>query len=820
MISDLRFAIRSLWKTPGFTLVAVLTIALGVGGNTAIFSVINAVLLNPFPYVDSDRLLFIGSTRNGPENGMPVTYPDFRDWQARNKSFRDLAFSQERHMTLTGTAEPSVLKAAAVSASVWPLLGIQPELGRIFSAGEDKPGADPVCVLSHATWKGRFNGDPQIVGVTVTLDGTIYTVAGVMPAAFKFWASDLWIPVGLEADTEIMRSRVLRMNAWVVGTPKVGISAKEAEAELNLIASQLALEHPESNKDTGVSSQLLSDAVTGRFQQPLFMLLGAVCFVLLIACANVANLLLARTAARQREYAIRMALGAPRWRLIRQMLLESLPLSVAGGALGILLGTWGLDALLLVLPADAVPVEAQIEVNVPVMLFTMTVVVGTMLLFSLFPAWEGSRSVGTEALQEGARGTSGTRTGRMRAALVIAEVMLSITLLVGAGLLIRSMSKLHGVDPGFDPKGLLVVPMQLPEARYPSGKQATTFYSELVERVRVLPGVKAAGATTNAPFFNGMDMPLLVEGRTYTDLNQLQGVQFSGVVGDYFPAQGLRFIKGRAFDKHDRLGSEQVIILNEEAVKRFVPDGDPLGQRVMLGIPENLLASGLLPPAIADFKWATIVGVVNSSSHFALQQQEPIPEAYVPAEQLWDFALLRASMALLLRVEGDNGPVTAGIRAELERLDPNQPVGRIVAMPSAISQSLQGPRFITILLGVFAALALALAVVGIYGSVAWNVTQRTKEIGIRQALGASRPDVLRLVVLQGMRAVLLGLVFGLAGSVALARTMQSLLFGISAFDPWTFALVAATLGIVALAACVVPARRATRVDPMVALRAE
>lgn len=820
MISDLRLAIRSLLKTPGFTIVAVLTIALGVGGNTAIFSVVNAVLLNPFPYVDSDRLLFIGSTHGDPENMMPVAYPDFRDWQARNMSFTELAFAHERSMTMTGSVDPVVLKAATVSASVWPLLGIQPELGRIFTADEDKPGAEPVCVLSRATWQGRFNGDPQIAGRTVTLDGKVFTVIGVMPAAFKFWASDLWVPVGLEADTGMMRSRVLRMNSWVVGTPKPGITTKEAEAELNLIANQLALEHPESNKDTGVTSRLLSDAVSGPFQQPLFLLLGAVCFVLLIACANVANLLLARTASRQREYAIRLALGAPRWRLIRQMLLESLPLTIAGGAVGILIGSWGLDALLLVLPTDAVPVEAQIEVNVPVMLFTMAVVVVTMVLFSLFPAWEGSRPAGAEALQEGARGSSGGRTGKVRAALIIAEVALSLTLLVGAGLLIRSMGKLHEVDPGFDPKGLLVVPMHLPEARYPSGRQATALYTELVGRIGMLPGVKVVGATTNAPFFNVMSMPLLVEGRTYTDLNELQGVQFSGVVGNYFPAQGLRFIKGRAFNEHDRAGSEQVIILNEEAVKRFIPNGDPLGQRVMLGIPENILAPGLLPPAIADFKWATVVGVVNSAKHFALQEQAPSPEVYIPVDQLWDFAPFRGSMALLLRVEGDNGPVAAGIRAELASLDSNQPIGRIVAMPDVIATSLQGTRFNTILLGVFAGLALALAVVGIYGSVAWNVTQRTREIGIRQALGAQRADVLRLVIVQGMRVVCIGLLLGLAGSLALARTVESLLFGVSAFDPWTFALVAVALAFISLVACLLPALRATRIDPIVALRAE
>jgi putative ABC transport system permease protein len=821
MLSNLRLALRSLLQDPGFTVIAVLTMALGVGANTAIFSVVNAVLLHPFPYTDSDRILFIGSNRLGQgENGfMPVTYPDYLDWHRQCQSFEGLAYASGRSFTLTKISEPAIIRGANISASTWGMLGIKPIHGRTFTDAEDRPGADPVCVLSYATWQGRFGGDAQILNHPITLDGQIYTVIGVMPPQFKYWAGDIWLPVGLEADTELMRSRVLRMDAWVVGKPKPGITLKAAEAELNVIAARLAKQYPDTNKDTGVTARLLSDAVTGGFRQPLLVLLGAVACVLLIACANVANLLLARTASRQREYAIRSALGATRGDLVQQILWESIPLALLGGLAGVLLGSWCLDGLLVLLPSDAVPAEAQIQVNSTVMLFSLGLVVVTMLLFSLFPALESSRPSGTEALQEGSRGTPSVRTGRIRAALIVAEVSLSLTLLVGAGLLIRSLSQLSAVDPGFNKQNLLAIPLQLPPGRYPTGLQATAFFTEYLEEVRHLPGVTAAGATTNAPFLGGTGMPLLTEGKNYTDISQLDGVQMGLVMGDYFQAQGLRLIKGRIFTEADRAGSMPVIILNEVAVKRFLPNGDPLGQRVMLGVPENLIKPGLLPVAFDKFQWSTVVGVVRSARHFGLQN-DPIPAAYIPVHQGWEFPGLRASMVVLLRTEGDPTRIVAGLRQKLSELDNNQPIGRVATMETLVGESLKQSRFNTILLGLFAAVALALAVVGIYGVVAWNVAQRTREIGIRAALGASRPDVLRLVVGQAMRVVAIGLVLGLVGSFAVARTLQTMLFGVSAFDPWTFSLVALTLTLIALLACLIPSLRATRISPMTALRAD
>jgi putative ABC transport system permease protein len=819
MLADLRFALRQLAKTPGFTLVAVLTLALGVGANTAIFSVINAVLLHPFPYVDSDRLLFIGSTRKSPADFMSVTYPDYLDFRKGARSFAGLAFASGRSYALTKVAEPAIIRGAAVSASAWPLLGIPPLLGRTFTAAEDRPGADPVCVLSYATWQGRFGGDKNILGHPLTLDGRAYTIVGVMPPRFKFWAGDIWLPAGLDADTDLMRSRVLRFDSWMVGRPKPGVSIAAATAELNVIAARIARQHPDTNQGVGVSAQRLSESVAGGFRQPLLVLLGAVGCVLLIACANVANLLLARAATRQREYAIRIALGATRGRLIRQMLLESLPLALLGGVAGLLLGAWGLQALLVILPSDAVPAEAQITVNMPVMVFTLGVVVATMLAFSLFPALEGSRPPVNEALQEGSRGTAGRRTGRLRAALIVAEVTLSVTLLVGAGLLIRSLGRLDLVDLGFNPQHLLVLSVRLPTARYPTAQKAGSFFDALVDQARRLPGVRAVAAGSSVPFVGGNNLPLLTEGRTYHSLNELKGVQFSLVTGDYFPALGIRLVQGREFTTADRAGSPPVIILNEAAVKEFLPGGDPLGKRVMLGVPANLLRPGLLPPGLNTFQWATVVGVVNDTVDFG-PQSEPPPAAYLPVDQGWTLPELRDSMVVLLRTAGDPSALAPELRRMVAALDRDQPVDLVAPMGSIIDDTKRAPRFNTILLGLFAAIALTLAIVGIYGVVAWNVAQRTREFGIRQALGADSHAILRLVVRQGMRVVLLGLLLGLGGSLAATRALQSMLFGVSAFDPWTFGLVAALLAGVALLACLIPARRATRVTPMVALRAE
>jgi putative ABC transport system permease protein len=792
MLADLRHALRQLAKAPGFTATVVIVLALGIGATTAIFSVINAVLLHPFPYQDGNRILFVGSSRlDHPNSQMPVAYLDYLEWRRDARSVEHLAFATGTSATLTGIPEPAVIRQGAVSAPVWPLLGMQPVLGRVFTDAEDAPAAPPVCVLSHATWQKRFSGDRNILNHPITLDGKSYTVIGVMPPAFKFWAADVWTPVGLQAGSDLMQSRIMRNDSWVVTRAAPGRTIEDVRAELSVIARQIAQQHPDSNRDVGVAMHYLGESVSGPFRNPLLLMLGAVVAVLLISCANVANLLLARTIARRREFAVRAALGASRGQLIRQTLVECVPLAVLGGIAALGLAVWGLDGLLAILPQDAVPAEAVIRVNPPVMFFTAAVTFGTMLLFALFPALEGSSAAAGNGLNEGSRGTASVRTGRIRAGLIVAEVSLSLMLLIGAGLLLR----------------------------YGTSEQATRFFEDAVARLQSLPAVASVAASTNAPFLNGSSMPLVVEGRSYTELRQLRDVQFSLVTGDYFRAQGLRLVRGRVFNDTDRAGSQPVIVLNEAAVKKFLPEGDPLGKQVMLGAPDNLIKPGMLPAGFDKFQWATVVGVVQSARHFGLDSEAPAA-SYIPVRQAWNYPQMRRFMILLVRTHGRPLDAVPALRGLLKSLDQDLPVERISTMNTVIGDSLQSTRFNTVLLGLFAAIALALAAVGIYGVVAWNVTKRTREIGIRSALGATRRDVLRLVVGQGMKVVLLGVALGLAGSFAATRAMQGLLFETSTFDGWTFAVVSLLLASVALLACWFPARRATRVDPMVALRAD
>ncbi len=815
----MKLILRQLAKSPGFTLTVIAVLALGIGATTAIFSVINAVLLHPFPYTDPGRIVFIGSTRTGQNGTMPVTYPDFLDWRKQSQVFSYLAYASNRNFTVTGINEPARIDGAAISSTAWALLGIQPQLGRTFTEAEDRPGGERVCVIADGAWHVRFGADPKILNRKIMLDGRSYTVIGVMPPLFKFWGADIWIPVGLDSDTELMHSRVIRMNSWVVGKFPRTTSLAEAQSELNVITARIAKQYPDTNKDIGARLSLLSESVTGPIQRPLMVLLAAVGCVLLIACANVANLLLARGAAREKEFAIRAALGATRGRIVGQMLVEALPLAILGGLAGLLLAVWGLHALLHFLPGDAVPAEAKIEIDGPVLLFTAVLALGSTVIFALVPAWEAARNDVNESLKDGTRGSAGRRTGRLRAGLIVAEVTLSLTLLVGAGLLLRSFGRLQAQDPGFVAEKLLLVPIQLPEARYPTAQHGTQFYDQLLERAHHLPGVTAVAAASNIPFYGGSDLPLLTEGRTYTDLNQLDGVQFSLVTGDYFKAQGLRLIKGRVFNHTDNASGLPVIVLNEAAVKKFLPTGDPLGRRVMLGLPANLIKPGMLPAGLNTFQWTTVVGVVQSARHFGLQSDPP-PAAYIPVEQSWNSPLLRNSLVVLLRTAGDPTQVAGNVRQLVASLDPDLPVGHIASMEIVIGESLRSSRFNTLLLGVFATLALVLAAVGIYGIVAWNVTQRTRELGIRQALGATRENIVRLVIAQGMRVVGLGLLLGLGASLAVTRLLQSLLFETSAFDVWTFAAVSALLAGIALVACLIPARRATKVDPLIALRAE
>jgi putative ABC transport system permease protein len=821
---DLRYGARMLSKKPGFTLVAVITLALGIGATTAIFSVVDAVLLHPFPYADPDRILFLTTARVGQDGTMPVPYADFRDWRQQSQTFEHLAFAMQWSFSLSGGSEPARVRGAQVSASAGPLLGVGAELGRWLIEAEDKPGADLVCVLSHAAWQRHFAGDPAILNKSVMLDGQPHTVVGVMPPEFKFWAADIWTAAGLEADTDFGKSRTVRLGGFVVGKLKPAVAIEQARTEMKVITERLAQQYPDSNKGIEARLTRLSDSVTAGIRPALLMLLGAVGFVLLIACANVANLFLARAATRERELAIRAALGAGRGRVIRQLLVESLPLALLGGGAGLLLASWGLPALLAIAPADSIPAESRIRIDGRVLLFTSLVTLGTTLVFGLLPALQCARLNVNDGLTEGGRGGSSAHSARLRSGLVVVQVALSLALLVGAGLLLKSFGHLRSVDPGFNADNLLVMSLQLPASNYPTGQRCTAFFKDTVERLRHLPGVKAAAAGTNVPLQGASDFPLLVEGVSYshiTDLSQLfdHGVQVNFVLGDYFQAQGLRLLAGRPFTEADTAGSQPVIILNEAAAKRFLPDQAPLGKRVMLGLPGHLIKPGMLPAGLDKFDWSTVVGVVETARHFGLQTG-PIPAVYIPVDQGWNITLLRQSMTILLRTAGDPVQVASAARQAVWGVDRNLPIERIASMESIIGETLAQPRFSTVLLGLFAVVAMLLAAVGIYGVMSWSVTQRTREIGLRLALGAQRKDVLWLVIYQGLRLALVGVTIGLLGAWGLTRVLSRLLYEVEPTDPLTFLVVAALLTFVTLLACYVPARRATKVDPMVALRYE
>ncbi|HEV7747766.1 MAG TPA: ABC transporter permease [Pyrinomonadaceae bacterium] len=807
---DVRYGVRMLLKAPSVSIVATIALALGIGANTAIFSVVNAVLLRPLPFAGSEQLMNIWETDSsrGYRRGS-ASYPNFADWRDQNHVFERVASYHTNDFILTGQGESSRLQGAVVNADLFPLLGVSPVIGRGFLPDEDKPGdGGRVVVLSQQLFQKRFNSDPNVVGRSIVLDAKSYTIVGVMPQAFQFPVQnepvELWTTVSIDREGKepITDERGAHyMN--VIARLKPGVSKEQAQAEMTTISARLEQQYPDKDLHKSTNVEPTLEALVGDIRPALLILLGAVGCVLLIACANVANLLLARAMSRHKEMAIRAALGASRLRVVRQLLTESVLLSLAGGTLGLVLAVWWSD-LLIALGKDNIPRALQVGLDWRVLSFTLVVSVLTGVIFGLVPALHSSKTELTESLKEGGRsGAEGARRNRIRGMLVVGELAIAVVLLVGAGLLIQSLWRLRHVSPGFESQNLLTFVVGIPEVRYPTEKQEK-FYRDLVARVESLPGVRSASSIIPLPLSgDSFVISFETEGRPVAKGNQ-PSADFFAIEDGYFKTLGVSIVKGREFTERDSKDSPPVIVVNQAFADKFFPGEDPIGKRIKPGISTNEDK-----PAMRE-----IVGVVsdvrNRNLNSDLRPGYFLPAAQVPFNQ----------MTLIVRTTSDPHSLITAVQNEVHAMDKEVPVFNVKTMDEYIAATVASPRFNTTLLVIFAAVALILTIVGLYGVMSYSVAQRTNEIGIRMALGAQTSDVLRLIVSQGFKLVLIGLAIGLVGAYAVTRVISSLLFGVTTKDPLTFVAVTALLGLVALFACYIPARRATRMDPLHALRYE
>ena len=799
-IQDVRYGLRSLLKKPGFTLTAVIALGLGIGANTAIFSVINAVLLRSLGYPNPEKIVMLWEKNVARQSLQNVVSPgNFLSWQKQSTSFEHMAGSWDSRANISGEgAEPEDVQAQRVTWTFFPALGVQPLIGRGFVADEDRPGGNPVIVLSHRLWQSRFGGNPGIVGKQATVSGRLYTVIGIMPPDFHFLNTEVqaWLPLAIDPVIDYRKSgRFLR----TFGRLKPDVTLQQAQAEMSRIAGQLEQQYPEYNRGWDVNVVPLHEQIVGDIRPVLIVLLAAVAFVLLIACANVANLLLARAATRHKELALRAALGASRLRLVRQMLTESVLLALIGGAVGVFLAYWGIQ-LLVAFGPDNIPRLREVVIDPRVLAFTFGVSLATGILFGLLPALQASRPDLNDALKEGARGSSGGRVRVFRNVFVVAEVSLALVLLIGAALMIRSFFRLHQVKPGFVTENVLTMRVQLPSAKYPEPHQRANFFKQARERIATLPGVKAAGAINFLPLSGRASNTIFnIDGRPELPNEQAPGTEVRVVTPNYFNAMGIPLIRGRAFDERDGPES-RVLVINDTLARRFFPNEDPIGKRITVN----------WNPKLSD----EIIGVVGDIRESALEA-EANPAVYWPhPRDSYQF------MNLILRTAGDPLQTATAVQKEIRAIDPDQPVADVRTLAQVVAKSIARPRFNTLLLAIFAGVALLLASVGIYGVMNYSATQRTQEIGIRMALGANPDDILRLVVGHGMKLTLAGIVIGIIASLALTRVISTLLFGITATDLPTFLGVSVLLTVVALVANYIPARRATRVNPVVALRYE
>jgi predicted permease len=803
LFQDLHYAMRMLRRSPGFTTVAVLTLALGIGANTAVFSVVNTVLIRPLPYPESDRLVEMWSTNpNANRWGRWTAYPRFVDWRRESKAFEEMAAVRTWVVNLGGGDHPESLYSVVTSSRLFRVLRVRPLLGRTFLPEEDQPGHDHVIILSHGLWQRRFGSDPTVIGRAVEIDRQSYTVIGVMPAAFRFppelpaaYNIDAWLPPAPDPS----RNERVSNNYVVVARLKPGITLAQAQAEMNAINHGLAEKHGE-DRSLGVNVAGWQQQVASEIRPALLLLLGAISLVLLIACANVANLLLARGGTRQRETAVRQALGAGRARLIRQLLTESVLLSLLGGAAGLMLAHEGLQ--LFIRMAPDIPRLNETTIDPHVLLFTLALTIGTGLIFGIVPALNGSKANLQDALREsGSRLTSSPARARLRGVLVIAEMALALMLLTGAGLLIRSFVRVEEIDPGFNAKNLLTAFIMLPQEKYPEPRRQGEFFREVMDRIASIPGVECAGGADSAPMLSNDTGPVSVEGHPAMPGEVEIHAERPKITPDYFRAMGIRLLRGRVFTWADNENSPPVAIINEAAARQYWPHEDPMGKRVQL-------EDGSAPV------WRQVIGVVGDVRQDGLvnagrpEVYAPLPQAPVPF------------VVLAVRTRVDPAALAAAVLHAVMAVDKDQPLFQVQTMQRVVDDSVAGRRFQMSLLSLFAAIALGLAAIGIYGLISYSVSQRTHEIGIRMALGAKRGEVLGLVVRQGMVLAIAGVVLGIGGALVLTRFLSSMLYGVGVHDPITLVSVALLLSGVAVLASFIPAWRAARIAPMVALRYE
>jgi putative ABC transport system permease protein len=805
LLQDLRYAFRLLLKTPTFTVIAVLTLALGIGANTAIFSVVNAVLLRPLAYKDPSQLILVAEKNSF--SIISTSFQNYVDWRAQSSSFESLEATRATTITQTGAGEPQRLNARMMTAPMFGLLGVDAHVGRIFRADEDRAGATPVAILSYGLWQRQFGGASDVIGKSIDLDSRPYTIVGVMPAGFELLQpADVFLPFTPWAVT-LPDDRNWHPGIIVIGRLKPGVTREQARTEMLGITKRLEQQYPEYNTGTSADVIPLQAQMVQNVRPALMLLLGAVTFVLLIACANVANLLLARAAARGREVAIRTSMGATRGRVIRQLLTESVLLSLAGGVLGLFLAQWSLGPLLKI-SAGSVPQVFEVTLDRSVLFFTIVVSVITGLVFGIAPALRTTRLDLRETLNEGSRGsTAGPGHHRLRGVLICAEIALAMLLLVGSGLLLRSFERMQNTPIGFQADHLFVADLPVSQTAYAKPEQRYGFYDRLVDRAQTLPGVRAAAAASYLPVSgSGSIIHFNITGHPPKSPHEYVAAGYCTVTGNYFETLGIPLLQGRYLSRSDSERSPSVVVINSTFAKTYFGDENPLGRRIQLGAtPDDTIPT------------MEIVGVVsNVTQGLGL---DPKAEMFVPYKQ-GDQLLPVFQLSLVMRTAADPLQEAGALRSAVGEIDPNQPIVKVRTMEDNMAATVAQPRFRTWLIGIFAALALLLAAVGIYGVMSYSVTLRTNEIGIRVTLGAQPNDVFRTVVGEGLRYALLGVGIGVAAGLVLTRLLGSFLYGISAYDPATFIAVAILLIAVSSAASFFPARRATRVDPIVALRYE